>query len=654
MRTNAQRRGSLAVFGVALCSLVAVFGAPDVNARAGAEEAAATAVFGNGDCLGCHEATDDFPLEAVFESVHEFAGCLDCHPGAETEEHMESGLTPGCADCHDTVTEALESSVHGEHGRYESEGIGAARWANGGCEVCHGSIHGLVSLEDPESPVHGSRLAETCGSCHGDADLAASQGIRLVQPLAAYTASVHAQAVAEGGGGALCSSCHGAHDILPAVDPRSKVHRDRVVATCGSCHEKVARIFATSVHGKAAAHGIQDSPVCVDCHGEHRILGPLDRDSPIYATNIPKLTCGRCHGDLRLSEKFGIDHDKVPAYADSFHGLASRSGSVTVASCASCHGVHDILPSSDPGAHTNAANLAETCGGCHPGAGARFAIGPVHVVPTSSEHAAVYWVRRLYLMLIFVTIGAMLAHNVLDLYRKAGRARPPGQGPPTERMSLGFRIAHALLAGSFIVLAYTGFALKYPESWWASALLHWEDSFGLRGGIHRAAAIVMLAAVGVHVVHLLLDRRARRAIGSMWPGRHDWVELKERVAWLVGRKSEPPPEPCLGYVEKAEYLAVVWGTAVMAVSGFLLWWEELTLSWLPSWVADVATAVHFYEAVLACLAILVWHFYSVIFDPIVYPMDPAWLTGKSRRKREPMRTARRASKRTEETKRKSS
>jgi len=86
-------------------------------------------------------------------------------------------------------------------------------------------------------------------------------------------------------------------------------------------------------------------------------------------------------------------------------------------------------------------------------------------------------------------------------------------------------------------------------------------------------------------------------------------------------------------VGKAEYWAVIWGTAVMAATGVLLWAVKYTLAWLPKTWLDVATAVHFYEAVLATLAIVVWHFYSVIFDPDVYPVDTAWLTGYSVKKR---------------------
>jgi cytochrome b subunit of formate dehydrogenase len=72
----------------------------------------------------------------------------------------------------------------------------------------------------------------------------------------------------------------------------------------------------------------------------------------------------------------------------------------------------------------------------------------------------------------------------------------------------------------------------------------------------------------------------------------------------------------------------------MAVTGVLLWAVNYTLVWLPKSWLDIATAVHFYEAVLATLSIVIWHFYFVILDPEVYPLDTAWLTGTSPRKRD--------------------
>jgi cytochrome b subunit of formate dehydrogenase len=257
----------------------------------------------------------------------------------------------------------------------------------------------------------------------------------------------------------------------------------------------------------------------------------------------------------------------------------------------------------------------------------------VHVLPGDREtaHPAVYWIRALYLWLIWLTIGGMALHNLLDLRRKTLSPLPRPVVPRLDRrrrMTFWFRFAHWMLLSSFLVLVWTGFALKYPESIWAKPLLTWEEQLGFRGWLHRGAAIVMLAAFAVHAIHLILDRRARACIASMRPTLHDLVELRERFRWFLGKRPDMPLAPPLGYAEKAEYLALVWGTVVMAVTGFVLWFENWTLANLPKWASDVATVVHFYEAILASLAILVWHFYFVIFDPLVYPMDTTWLHGR--------------------------
>jgi cytochrome b subunit of formate dehydrogenase len=120
----------------------------------------------------------------------------------------------------------------------------------------------------------------------------------------------------------------------------------------------------------------------------------------------------------------------------------------------------------------------------------------------------------------------------------------------------------------------------------------------------------------------------------MRPTIEDWRELRERFKYYFGFRKEPVHSPPVGYIEKAEYLALWWGMTVMAVTGFLLWFENFTLEWLPSWVPAAATAVHWYEAILATLAILIWHFYWTVFDPAVYPMDMSWWTGKSPASRE--------------------
>ncbi|MCH8801411.1 MAG: cytochrome c3 family protein [Chloroflexi bacterium] len=573
------------------------------------------------ECAACH-ATDPQEFAA---SVHGFLACNNCHSGAVEFPHPTGVKQADCAVCH---VEIVEQYAAGIHGRLRSDGTVEAP----NCFSCHGDIHRLVSRDDAASPVHPTRLAETCGSCHANPELVAKFGIPIAQPLEAYRASIHARAVAEGRGGATCSDCHGSHTIFPAHDPRSSVFHQRVPETCGACHAEIAATYAKSVHGMAAARGVRDAPVCTDCHGEHRILSPSEPGSLVFATNIPLQTCGRCHSDIRLSEKYGLPLDKVPSYQDSYHGLAARAGVQTVANCASCHGVHDILPSSDPRSHVYPANLPQTCGQCHPGAGAHFTLGPVHVLPTDPRFTVIYYIRLFYLSLIYLVVGGMLLHNLLDFVRKARTpairrlAVVPAEG---ERMSLGFRLVHGLVMLSFSVLVYTGFALKYPESWWARPVVHWEASLGLRGWLHRAAAVVLLGAIGVHVIHLVRSQRARACIAAMRPTWHDWHEFQQRIRYYIGLRKEPPPGVKLGYVEKSEYWAFMWGTVIMAATGFLLWFENFTLHWFPKWMSDAATAVHFYEAILATLAILVWHFYWVIFDPAVYPMDGAWWTGRA-------------------------
>jgi cytochrome b subunit of formate dehydrogenase len=584
-------------------------------------------------CFSCHGSAADavepklvVDVESWKRTVHGAADvdCGTCHAGHEDFPHKASNPATVCGDCHSDAVEGLAASVH----RHADDGGTRPE-----CRSCHGPVHGMRGVDDAASPANPKRLAATCGVCHADPALGARSGIKLVQPIAAYAASVHARSIESGGKAANCSSCHGSHEIRAADDPRSRVNRKNVPATCGQCHGEVARTFESSVHGRAAARGVREAPVCTDCHGEHRILGPADKGSPVYASNVPKMACGRCHGDLRVTEKFGMKSTAVAAFADSFHGLAGKAGDLRVANCASCHGVHDILPSSDPRSHVNPANLAGTCGACHPGAGSTFAIGAVHVQTQdrASAHPAVYWVRILYLTLIWIVIGGMALHNALDLRRKALSpiARPiVAVAERRPRMSLGFRVAHALLMTSFVVLVWSGFALTYQESWWAAPLLAWEERFGLRGTLHRVAAVVLLATCMLHAVHLAVDRRARACIRGMLPARRDLQELRERVRWLLGARADMPRVPALGYVEKLEYLAVVWGTLVMAASGFVLWFETWSLAHFPKWLMDVATVIHFYEAALATLAIVVWHFYAVIFDPLVYPMDTGWLTGR--------------------------
>jgi cytochrome b subunit of formate dehydrogenase len=629
-------------------------------------------------CLTCHgqpgmksEKGQNISIspEAQARSAHAILGCSDCHTGIKDYPHPAKIVKVQCASCHSEESAAVPRSIHGTlgaaacascHGNvhevsaaatlapvkcaechpsavkdFFESAHGKAAKSNDpdapSCASCHGAVHILHSVGEPNGPLSKARMAATCAKCHGRQEFLARHKMPIAHPVEQYLQSVHGQAIAQGKNAASCADCHGMHGIEPASDPRSRVNHWHVVETCGVCHQDISRTYGQSVHGQAAAAGMHDAPVCTDCHGEHLILPPKNPDSPVSVANVSTETCGRCHGDARLAQRHDLPADRVPSYADSYHGLAFREGSLRAANCASCHGVHNIFRSNDRRSTVNAANLAQTCGKCHDGAAVNVAMGPVHVqTSVGPAHPVVRWIRGIYWILIPLTLGFMVIHNALDLLAKMRRGSSSEASPETfVRMNLWFRIAHWGVMLSFPTLVYTGFALKYPEQWWARPLLQWEEHTSFRGSLHRLAALVLLAATLYHFFHLAINRRDRAFLAAMLPRQRDLSDMFAALLYNLGARKEEPRFAKFNYAEKIEYWAFLWGTAVMTISGFLLWFNNFALRHFPKWISDAATAVHWYEALLATFSILLWHFYMVIFDPVVYPMDLAWLTGKA-------------------------
>jgi cytochrome b subunit of formate dehydrogenase len=525
-----------------------------------------------------------------------FALCLGWAAASDGLQAQE-GAASGCSSCHDQE-QKLKKSAH----------------KSLTCESCHENHKNYPHPRDAAKP--------ECSACHDS----------QVQD---YARSVHESAAKKGAAAPDCAICHGsAHDLLR---PKSAEFRAAAPDTCQMCHPEVADQYKTSVHGQAVVRGVAQAPLCTDCHGEHWIRKHTDAASPVSAGRVTE-TCGSCHGNVRLSRRFGMPADRLVSFEESYHGLAAKAGNQTVANCASCHGVHNILPSSDPKSTVNPKNLATTCGQCHAGAGQRFAITSVHIGKNGNEPLAVRCVRLFYMWLIPMVIGLMLAHNAGDWVRKVARVRfgavetsesTAKYEAPKLRM-LGFeRVQHAALVISFLVLCWTGFALKYPDQWWAKPLLLWENRWPVRSWMHRGAAVVFIAVAAAHLLSLAVSRRLRWHWKELWPRRDDLSQAIHNMAYNLGLRPTRPQRSAHSYIEKAEYWAVAWGAIIMAVSGLMLWANDFMLARLPKQWLDVATGIHFYEAVLATLAIVVWHFYSVIFDPDVYPMDTAWFSGMS-------------------------
>lgn len=517
----------------------------------------------------------------------------------------------------------------GFHARALQAGTKAAS-----CLDCHTRNRDMTTIlpaSDPKSTINRANIAESCGRCHGDKNVMQGSGISN-RPLLAYRESVHAKAIARGNmSAAVCTDCHNAHDIEPAANAQSTIARVNIPNTCGKCHRTESTEFMQSIHGQAITRGVSRSPVCTDCHGIHNIVMPFEGDKSSMLPSVGTDSCARCHEGVTLTQEFGVAGERVSSYKDSYHGLASKLGSKVVANCASCHGVHNILPSSDPHSMINGNNLQQTCGQCHVGASSNFTKGKIHLtselISTVTPHdlgvQGTRIVRWIYLPLIFFTIGGMLAHNALVWRRKAMARRR--QVRSIVRLTVNQRVQHWLLLTSFIVLVLSGFALQYPDS-----LLAWllGSNEYVRRILHRLAAVVMLLVGIYHLAYLVAAKDGRRWVRDMLPKFKDIRDVLGNMAYYLGLRREKARIARFGYAEKAEYWAVIWGTFVMGLTGLMIWFKLSMFSFLPRWWIDIALAVHFYEAVLATLAIIVWHFYHVIFDPDVYPINFAFIDGR--------------------------
>lgn len=557
-------------------------------------------------------------------SVHgSMFACVDCHTDVKGLAHDTPPKKISCAQCHADEQSAYQHSTHAK--------MTAAKAPAATCGDCHGDVHAVVTADDPHSPVNHANIPATCGRCHGQKFLMESNG-QSAQPFLSYQDSVHGRAVENGSQkAAVCTDCHGAHEILPANDQQSPIYKFNVPATCGKCHAAIHDTFMASIHGQGIARGNSLAPVCTDCHGIHSIKQHQDPRAPVAAGNLSRDTCAPCHQGVRLSQEFGVPDQRVSSYMDSYHGLATEAGSLVAANCSSCHGVHDILPSSDPRSSVNHANLESTCGKCHKGVTRKFTLTRVHLEDGAAgtfnsdiDSVAVRWVRMIYLPLIILVIGAMALHNLI-IWRSKLAARRKAHTVTVVRMTANQRAQHLVLLASFIVLVITGFALKYPDSWFAHLV---GMSERLRSAVHRAAGVVLIAAGIYHVFYVTAAREGRKLLRDIAPQTRDARDALAVMLYYLGLRSEKPQFARFNYAEKAEYWALVWGTALMGLTGVMLWAKVWVGNLLARWLVDVATAIHFYEAILATLAIVVWHFYQVFFDPDVYPMNGAWWDGR--------------------------
>ncbi len=321
--------------------------------------------------------------------------CLSCHGDKTLSLKLPSGETQSLF-----VDRAVfEKSVHG---------------ARHGCTGCH---PGFDEMPHPELRARNlqefrAQFREGCKTCHFDNYTKALDGVHY---------RLHAQGDERT---PLCVDCHGAHDIAPPGQPRT-----RVSETCGTCHAEVMEVYARSVHGRALLEkNNPDVPVCTDCHRSHDIDNP---HSQSFLLRTPEL-CGNCHGNRALMEKYGLSTDVLKTYLNDFHGMTAslsrpRDGSAEASAertrpitalCVDCHGVHDIAHTRGAGSRVLKANLLGTCRRCHQSAPANFPAAWLgHYEPSFTRAPLVYAVRVFYKIFIPFVVGGLALQILLHVWR---------------------------------------------------------------------------------------------------------------------------------------------------------------------------------------------------------------------------------------------
>ena len=354
----------------------------------------------NQKCIECHKDPtvakpgqgkegEGIDMQRYAKSAHADVACVKCHADAKADTHTGGLERVDCGSCHAKQSGQL---AEGAHSSTKTSVV---------CADCHGT-HDTLAVKDPDSQVFRTKLGATCGRCHDakQSGKAAAKG-RPAFVRDAYEQSVHFRGMTDDGLDRLGDlqrlprrSRHG-FGGQAELDP---VFRANVPSTCGTCHEGLFEKYMAGVHGQALVTGNADTPVCTDCHGEHGMRGKSDPASSVYATSISKTTCPQCHSAEHVNRRYGLPVDAgrdLPRDASTAWPISSATRRSRTARAATAH--TSSCNSSNPKSSVNAANLAVTCGKCHPGAGPNFAKGSVHSPERATGGGALRWVKTIYL-----------------------------------------------------------------------------------------------------------------------------------------------------------------------------------------------------------------------------------------------------------------
>jgi len=314
---------------------------------------------------------------------------------------------------------------------------------------------------------------------------------------------------------------------------------------------------------------------------------------------------------------------------------------------------HDVYPA-------KAALGAKGCADCH-GKGAAFFFAGITVYPFDEaarpvlasqaeiigydgnprEYSGVVsWVAAFFKWLTILVMALLVMHIILDYVARKRRlprieANLGREGDNVvQRFNTHYLTQHFLLMASVIVLLISAvflWSLRYPGASWAATVSASLGGIELWRVIHRLAAVILVGTCLYHMIYSLLHPEGRRDFLLLLPRKIDVVNYWQHLKWRFGRTDQRPRFGRFTPREKFDYWAVFWGCAIMVTTGLVMWFPKVIWMIWPQasiTVFDVAKEAHAHEALLALLALSIWHMYNVHLRPGRFPGSLFWIDGK--------------------------
>lgn len=467
-----------------------------------------------------------------------------------------------------------------------------------------------------------------------------------------------------------------AHDRIEKMLDKS-VHSDKTLARsnellgnplrpgqsqCLLCHDE-------PVFRKVGMDGVRKQQAiarCNVCHDDQLKLDTPFNFWHVTSRSMPArdnldLTrvCSTCHSNEAIQKEFKLP-DAGTSYLASFHGKASLLNNQEAASCLDCHvgdgeNVHVMHSHKTLGAPTSPPMVANTCRtpACHRTAGESISSAAIHV--NLQRDGGIEWmIAVIFVGMILGTFGPSMVMVLLKLINFAiGREDPehhnhlakaqalmadPAGRAKLKRFTVLQRLQHWFLVITFATLVITGFPMKFAEREWAATVIKLFGGLTACRWVHRVTGALLVAGFIFHFFYVLRHMaKMRKKTGDSWlkiffnlplcMNPKDMKEMMLLLAYLVGLKKTRPAGARFTAEEKFEYFGVAWGTVLLGITGFMMWFNGWVSRYVPGRVLTLANLVHSFEAFLALLHVGILHIATVIFSPGVFPISPAMFSG---------------------------